>query len=268
MTAREVAHVVVAAGGLGTRVQPWSRFLPKEFYPVDGRPGIVHLLTEIAALQPVKVVIVYHPYYEPFITWAKHVLHPGAIARYQPGNSLVISEPAIPEVALEFIPQRGPYADVTSVLNGAARLPTGPLFLAFADNLYPGSAPLLDLAAIAPGTVAVLGRPFDLNESAHRGVIICHTTGGQLTMAGLVEKPSLAQAAGLIGKYGIDNLRLLEGRARLTAGFITHLKTTTTPPGATRVEPKLSRTLAHYSRRHKVEVITTTASITDLGAPR
>ena len=40
------------AGGLGTRVHGWARFIPKEFYPVDGRPGITHLLEEIAALGP------------------------------------------------------------------------------------------------------------------------------------------------------------------------------------------------------------------------
>ena len=39
-----------------------ARYIPKEFYPVDGRPGIVHLLEEIAALGPAEVVIVCHPY--------------------------------------------------------------------------------------------------------------------------------------------------------------------------------------------------------------
>lgn len=38
--------VVVAAGGLGTRVHGWARIIPKEFYPVGGRPGIVRLLEE------------------------------------------------------------------------------------------------------------------------------------------------------------------------------------------------------------------------------
>jgi hypothetical protein len=56
------ALVVVAAGGLGTRVHPWARFIPKEFYPVVGRPGITLLLDEIVGLGPARVVIVYHPY--------------------------------------------------------------------------------------------------------------------------------------------------------------------------------------------------------------
>ena len=59
-----LALVVVAAGGLGTRVHDWARFHPREFYPVGGRPGITRLLEEIADLGPVRPAIIYHPYYE------------------------------------------------------------------------------------------------------------------------------------------------------------------------------------------------------------
>jgi UTP-glucose-1-phosphate uridylyltransferase len=47
MTQAKVIRVVVCAGGLGTRIAGWARYVPKEFYPVEGRPGIVHLLEEI-----------------------------------------------------------------------------------------------------------------------------------------------------------------------------------------------------------------------------
>jgi UTP-glucose-1-phosphate uridylyltransferase len=50
MTGNQRPRVVVAAGGLGTCVAGWSRYLPKEFLPVAGRPGIVHILEEISAL--------------------------------------------------------------------------------------------------------------------------------------------------------------------------------------------------------------------------
>ena len=64
------------AGGLGTRVHGWARFIPKEFYPVGGRPGIAHLLEEIAALGPAAVAIVYHPYYEQFAAWGAPAAQP------------------------------------------------------------------------------------------------------------------------------------------------------------------------------------------------
>jgi UTP-glucose-1-phosphate uridylyltransferase len=262
MTTRDVAQVVIAAGGLGTRVAHWSRYLPKEFYPVDGEPGIVRLLTEIAALGPARVVIVYHPYYAPFIRWAKRALRPSGRAQYQNlTRQPATTRHAVEDLDLTFVRQHGPYADVTSILNGAARLRGGDLFVAYADNLYPNAAPLLDLATAS--TTAVLARPFDIAESANRGVIVCSNTDGPATMAALVEKPTTTQAQALADQHGTDNLRLLEGRARLTADFIAHLKTAAS--AHTNGEPKLSLTLGSYSRHHRVAVTTITGPAIDLG---
>jgi NDP-sugar pyrophosphorylase family protein len=71
MTRAKVVRVVVCAGGLGTRIAGWARYIPKEFYPIEGRPGIVHLLEEISVLGPAEVVIVCRPYYDAFTTWAR-----------------------------------------------------------------------------------------------------------------------------------------------------------------------------------------------------
>lgn len=46
--------VVIAAGGLGTRRSDWSRYLPKEYFPVQGKPGTTLLLEEIAELGNVR----------------------------------------------------------------------------------------------------------------------------------------------------------------------------------------------------------------------
>jgi hypothetical protein len=112
------ALVVVAAGGLGTRVHAWARFIPKEFYPVGGRPGIILLLEEIAALGPARVAVVYHPYYEQFAAWARQVLSRHDHARYRDAAGMVPA--AVPAgLTVSLIPQHGPYGDLTSVLNGA-----------------------------------------------------------------------------------------------------------------------------------------------------
>ena len=36
MTGSAALQVVVCAGGLGTRIAGWSRYVPQEFYPVAG----------------------------------------------------------------------------------------------------------------------------------------------------------------------------------------------------------------------------------------
>ncbi|GAA1657415.1 glycosyltransferase family protein [Fodinicola feengrottensis] len=267
MTTERVAHVVVAAGGLGTRAASWSQFLPKEFYPVQGRPGIAHLLDEIAAVGPARAAIVYHPYYETFVRWARLTLSAGAQYRYRTlARQPVAIRSAWADLDVIFVRQRGDYADITSVLNGAATLhPPGDLYLAFADNLYPAAPPMPMLAAAAADTVTVLARPFDLDAAAHRGVIICPdtTVSGRPIMTSLIEKPTRDQAVLLLDRYGHNGLRLMEGRARLTQDFVEHLRSE--PPTGPIHEPKLSLALASYSRKRRVEILTTTAPVIDLG---
>ena len=264
MTRRDVAQVVIAAGGLGTRVASWSAFLPKELAPVDGQPGLVHLLEEISALGPARVVLVYHPYYRPFIRWARRALTAGATARYRRAAGLPITHPPRWEhLDLAFMAQRGAYADVTSVLNGATRLRTGDLFVAFADNLYPHDNPLLALRAGPAGT-SVLARPYDQAEASRRGIIVTIDDGGHRRMVDLVEKPDPATSRALEQRHGADSLWLLEGRARLTAAFVAHLRALRLPAG---VEPKLSLALRGFCRDHAVTVVATTSPVVDLGVP-
>jgi UTP-glucose-1-phosphate uridylyltransferase len=262
MTRSRPIQVIVAAGGLGTRVQPWSTFLPKEFTPVAGRPGLVHLLDEIAACGPAHVVIVYHPYYEPFIRWARTVLAPGATAGYRHAARLPPAPaPAREDLCVTFVRQHGRYADVTSVLNGADHLHAGPVYVAFADNLYPAANPLLALTA-APAGDAVLARPYDPTEAGHRGVLVVTQVGDRHVIADLVEKPHPGGARDLYDRHGPDHLRLLEGRMRLTAGLVDHLARLRLPEGS---EPKLALALRGYARTHPVTVITTRSSVIDLG---
>lgn len=263
MTGDHAAQVLVAAGGLGTRAASWARFIPKEFYPVDGRPGLVHLLEEIAALGPARVVVVYHPYYEQFAAWARQMLSQTGQARYsrltgQHADALLPADQRI-----SFVPQRGPYADLTSVINGADHLGSpDDLYIAFADNLYRGISPLLALSTTPPGQVAVLGRPYRPELAASHGVIAAAGTPGQWHMVSLAEKPGPVQAQALERRYGQRNLFLLEGRARLTAGFTDFARARTTASGS---EPKLSLSLAAWARLRSVRIVETTAGGIDLG---
>lgn len=258
-----MARVVIAAGGLGTRVSAWSRYLPKEFYPVAGRPGIIHLLDEIAALAPAEAVIVYHPYYEPFAAWARTALSQDGAESYRRAVRLTHTGRPDPGVPLSFIPQRGPYADITSVLNGADHLATdADLYVAFADNLYPAANPLLALRAAPRGHVAVLARAYQPELAATRGVIAVGRSGSHLLMQELAEKPDPFAAGELERRHGTTSLFLLEGRVRLTPLFIRAARSLQSSPG---VEPKLSLAIAEWARTHPVIVTPTLGQVIDLG---
>jgi UTP-glucose-1-phosphate uridylyltransferase len=256
-------QVVVCAGGLGTRIAGWARYVPKEFYPVDGRPGIVHLLEEIAQPGPAEVVIVCHPYYEAFTRWAGEALGQQGHDSYSRAAGLPAT--AVPaELTVTFITQRGPYADLTSVLNGASHFAAaGDLYVAFADNLYRGGNPLAALRAAPPDHPAVLARAYRRELAASRGVIAAVQQDGHLLMYDLAEKPGPSAARSLEQRYGTSSLLLLEGRARLTPGFIRFARTYRAPAGT---EPKLALAIAAYARTHTVVVSTTTSQVIDLGA--
>jgi UTP-glucose-1-phosphate uridylyltransferase len=167
------ALVVVAAGGLGTRVHGWAQFIPKEFYPVDGRPGIVRLLEEIAGLGPARVAVIYHPYYEQFAAWSRQVLGRDGHGRYARQAGLDIPAAVSSDVTVSLIPQHGAYGDLTSVLNGADFLAAaGGLYVAFADNLYTGAAPLPLLRAASGDDVTVLASRYHPALAPSRGILI------------------------------------------------------------------------------------------------
>ncbi|MGL5828948.1 MAG: transcriptional regulator [Angustibacter sp.] len=206
-------------------------------------------------------MIVYHPYYEDFYSWAQKTLTPRGLARYdQAAERPTLDRPLLDDLDLLFIRQKGHYADVTSVLNAAAVLGNGPLHLAFADNLYPDHHPT---TFSNDETVEVLARPFTPEEATRRGVLI--TTRDGQHMKTLIEKPTKATALALAAQHGPENLRLLEGRAKLTPGFINHLKKAAFTPRIG--EAKLALSLAEYSHKNPVKILTTNSRVIDLGAP-
>ncbi|MFJ7907029.1 hypothetical protein [Kitasatospora sp. NPDC096204] len=258
--------VVIAAGGLGTRVAGWSRMLPKEFRPVGGQPGLLHVLEEAVAGGAERAVVVHHPYYAGFYAWPCHVLSPDAHRRYQEAaGTRPVGPPPAAGLDVDFVAQRGRYADLTSVLNGSVHLRTGNLAFAFADNVdltHSALATLLDRTD--PAHPAVLTAPFDATEAARHGVVVCTGAGPVRTMVGLVEKPGPVEAARLLDEYGPDDLRLLQGRGRTTPGLVHHFAATVRHAG--RAEPKLSLAVAGYARNHVVQVVTAELMV-DLGAP-
>ena len=247
MTGGDAIQVVVCAGGLGTRVAGWSRYIPKEFYPVGGRPGIAHLLDEIAGSGLADVVIVCHPYYAAFTAWARTSLSHDGHDRYVRAARLTTPASDAGGLTVSFIAQRGSYADLTSVLDGADHLAArGDLYVAFADNLYPGASPLTELREAPPGQPAVLGRAYQRELAASHGVLAVTSDHGELLVQELAEKPGPADVTRLEQRYGTSGLLLLEGRARLTAGFIRFARRYRAPAGT---EPKLALALGRLRPR-------------------
>ncbi|MEV0275062.1 hypothetical protein AB0I22_01560 [Streptomyces sp. NPDC050610] len=157
-------------------------------------------------------------------------------------------------------------ADVTSVLNGSEHLRTGEFYVVFADNVDPTHTALSTLVTATPSVIpAVLAALFDASAASSHGVIVCTGEGPVQRMVGLVEKPDRDETVRLEAECGIANLRLLQGRMRVTPRLLRYLSAVA--QSTTTSEPKFSLALALYARSHRVDVVTSTQPLTDFGVP-
>ncbi|MEU8322537.1 hypothetical protein AB0C33_29620 [Nonomuraea sp. NPDC048881] len=123
-------------------------------------------------LGPARVVIVYHPYYEPFVSWARQALAGGGEQYLRAAGLPLPGEGPVTGMTVEWVTQKGAYGDLTSLLNGADHLGGvgGQVYVAFGDNLYPAVNPLEQLSLALPG-VTVLGRAYQAQLASSRVVM-------------------------------------------------------------------------------------------------
>jgi hypothetical protein len=136
------------------------------------------------------------------------------------------------------------------------------VFVAFADNLYPGDDPAISLARVPAKRAVVLARPYRREEASVRGVIVSRYHDGVHLLTDLVEKPPPAEAYRLEAEHGLGNLWLLEGRARLPWNMIRELSSRALRLGP---EPKLSLAIRDHAYYEPVIVVTTESGVIDLG---
>lgn len=111
---------VIPCGGLGTRLHPITRWLPKEMLPVALRPVLHWALDEAADAGLLRAIIITNPH--------KPVLE--VVARSYPGP-----------LDLEFVPQDHPRGLGDALLRANDQLGGAPFLALLPDNLFQGSNP-------------------------------------------------------------------------------------------------------------------------------
>ena len=111
---------VIPCGGLGTRLHPITRWLPKEMLPVALRPVLHWALDEAADAGLLRAIVITNPH--------KPVLE--AVARAYPGP-----------LDLEFVPQDHPRGLGDAFLRARDHLGGAPFIALLPDNLFQGPNP-------------------------------------------------------------------------------------------------------------------------------
>ncbi|MEV8479379.1 UTP--glucose-1-phosphate uridylyltransferase [Streptomyces sp. NPDC051173] len=195
--ATTIRRAVIPAAGLGSRLLPLTKAIPKEMLPVGDRPVIEHTVRELVASGITDITIV--------VSGGKNLIqdhfrpNPGLVAQLRADGKTDYAD-AVEEVAelarrghITYLDQHGPYGNGTPVLN-AARNVDEPMLVLWPDDVFVAEVPRAQqlIRAFEATHCPVLAlMPVDRSDSRRYGVPVVKEDldDGLLRITGLVEKP-------------------------------------------------------------------------------
>jgi UTP--glucose-1-phosphate uridylyltransferase len=216
----KVRKAVIVAAGMGTRMLPASKVIPKEILPVIDKPAIQIVVEEAIASGIEEVIIVTSPgketvleHFEPNAELERHLEVRGK------HDILEIVRRSNRPVKITRAVQSQPLGLGHAVLQARAAVGDEPFALMLPDDIFDCAEPclrqLLDVAeARAAPVVALL--QVARSEISKYGIVEAKTAGPRLhELKGMVEKPSPEKAPSnlaIMGRYVLtpDIFDLLE----------------------------------------------------------
>ncbi|HET6619508.1 MAG TPA: sugar phosphate nucleotidyltransferase [Dongiaceae bacterium] len=189
-----IRTAVIPAGGLGTRLLPLTRAVPKELLPVWNRPVLDYAIEEAMAAGIERVVIVTAP--------GKEALRNHFAERHALPGCNRDAPPAV--FSLEFVEQSEPLGLGDAVRRGA---PAGEaIAVLLPDELLIGPNCLAQLIACRSrdGGSAIAVKRVPRAEVGRYGIVAVECSGPIVRVRDLVEKPQPAAAPSdlaVIGRY-------------------------------------------------------------------
>jgi len=222
--ASTIRRAVIPAAGLGSRLLPLTKAIPKEMLPVGDQPVIEHTVRELVASGITDITIV--------VSGGKGLIqehfrpNPGLVEQLRadgkPGYADAVEEVA--ELArrghITYLDQHGPYGNGTPVLNASRNSGDEPLLVLWPDDVFVAEVPRAQqlIRAYEATRCPVLALlPMEPGDSQRYGVPVVKEDldDGLLRITGLVEKPEPAEAPSAFAAIGgyvvtpgiIDELR-------------------------------------------------------------
>ncbi len=219
-----IRKAVIPAAGIGSRLLPLTKAIPKEMLPVGDKPVIEHTVRELVNSGITDITIV--------VSGGKSLIQ----EHFRPNTSLVDQlradgkdsyADAVQEVGelshrghITYLDQHGPYGNGTPVLNAARSLGDEPVLVLWPDDVFVADVPRAQqlIRAYEQTSCPVLAlMPMPPEQSRRYGVPVVKEDldDGLLRITGLIEKPdpenapsSYAAIGGYVLTPGvIDELR-------------------------------------------------------------
>lgn len=164
---------VIPCGGLGTRLHPITRWLPKELLPVGLKPVLYWTLDEVAGAGLLRAIIITNPH-KPMLE---------AAARNYAGP-----------LELEFVPQDHPRGLGDALLRAQDNLSGSPFVAVLPDNLFHGPNPTEAVLATyrTTGLATVLLARIEREDAGSKGATgraaVRTASDGTLRVIGVADK--------------------------------------------------------------------------------
>lgn len=209
--ATTIRRAVIPAAGLGSRLLPLTKAIPKEMLPVGDKPVVEHTVRELVSSGITDITIV--------VSDGKSLIqdhfrpNPTLVARLRADGKQAYAD-AVQEVGelsrlghITYLDQHGPYGNGTPVLNAARNAGDEPMLVLWPDDVFVASVPRAQqlVAAYEATNSPVLAlMPMDPEDSTRYGVpeVREDLGDGLLRIGGLVEKPTPAEAPSAYAAIG------------------------------------------------------------------
>lgn len=229
--AKRIRKVVIPVAGLGTRVLPATKSIPKELLPVVDRPLIDYVVAEARDAGIEHVILVTGRGKSAIEDYFDHAFELETTLKAKAKTDILAEiEKTIPRAGdLSYTRQQAPLGLGHAVWCARAIVGDEPFAVSLPDEIVPSRPGFLKQMVeayekVGGNLVAVEEVP--QSETAKYGVIAPKSRKGNLIeMSGMVEKPNPAEAPSnfrIIGRYILqpDIFRLLETQGKGAGGEI------------------------------------------------
>jgi UTP--glucose-1-phosphate uridylyltransferase len=181
-----IHRAVIPAAGLGSRLLPLTKAIPKEMLPVGDKPVIEHTVRELVASGITDITIV--------ISAGKSLIqdhfrpNPALVQQLRADGKTDYAD-AIDEIAelaqqghITYVDQHGPYGNGTPVLNAARNFGDEPMLVLWPDDVFVAEVPRaqqLIRAYEATGCPVLALMPMNPEDSQCYGVPVVKEERGE-----------------------------------------------------------------------------------------
>jgi UTP--glucose-1-phosphate uridylyltransferase len=231
----QVRKAVVLAAGLGTRMLPATKAIPKEMLPVVDKPLIQYAVEEAAAAGIEDVIFVVAEGKEAIAQHFGHTTRTEAAIRGQ-GDAELLERVQRPShlARYDYVLQDAPKGIAHAVACAREHVEGEPFALIFPDDLIVGDAPCIgQMIEAYEGGSMIAVQEVSPEEIPQYGIVDPSAPGNPAPLRGVVEKPRAEDAPSRLG---------IVGRYILGATIFEHIEAT--PPGKNG-EMQITDALAH-----------------------